>query len=560
MRTTKRGVWNISRHAAKQSRNGTRSVSMLLRERCLVTLSAVLVLELEGMADLKALDTMPLCVHVSLLPTHLKLDLLSLVIQSPVCSAAVLATLLASDMDRLELEGYNLNDTSALERAWTFRQMGDNVTHIHVGGLALQASDFDALIHRVPQLQALDVSYNKHWHDKHTLNVLLGARQLVEMNLNWCHNVTDVSASHIARRGSNLKRLGLTGTSISSVGVVKLRCCTLLEELSLQACDAVDTLPRDLLHLQAIDLRGLSYIPERTLVDFIAPVWRRLRQANLGESNLSSASLADLFRHGECPLLESLDLSWCFQLTNNAILACFEHAPSLKTIKLRCVDVDNSCLLAIGKSCRQLVKLNVARCRNLTDHGLVTILKNCRQLREIDLSWSLVSNAAVVELVSACPHLARIRLQGCKCLTRHLMHDLVQRKSLAALQYMDLSWVDDIVADDIAQVVARHPSLQIKGYFGEIYHDDMSCYFRLVNRSLIASNALLSASLPSMAARQIANACMADSGYYSGQPGAPFVRPSSGDDAYLEIQVESVLVARALLVRPWWLARHASKL
>ncbi|ETV75669.1 hypothetical protein H257_10061 [Aphanomyces astaci] len=446
---------------------------LLLRERCVVTLSAMLVVELEGLGNVDAVDHQPLCRSVSLLPTHLKFELLALVIKHPQCSPAIFASVLSNDMDNISLKGLEAPATSLLP-AWTRQKMGTHLTDLDLASLnQLTSSDLFTLLHNVPQLQVLNVSYITAWHDGHTVHIIRQAPHLRELQLEWCQHVTDVSVTHIANaRNLRLECLGLTGTAMSSAGVVKLSCCEHLRELTLQACDRVDALPSPLPNLQVLDIRGLSYIADADLFAFLKLVWTNMRKVNLGESNLSIASLTALQAQGTCPVLHCLDLSWCFHLTNNVVAACFPLTPLLHTIKLRCVDIDDTCLDAIGAHCPRLVKLNVARCRAVSDKGLASIFANCPALQHVDVAWTLVSNAAVLDMLHLCPELRSLSVQGCKNINRELVHGIAKMPtSLPHFAYLDLSWVDDVMTTDIAAAVSAHPLLTIKGYFGDLYDD-----------------------------------------------------------------------------------------
>ncbi|RHY52244.1 hypothetical protein DYB38_005291 [Aphanomyces astaci] len=222
--------------------------------------------------------------------------------------------------------------------------MGTHLTDLNLASLnQLTSSDLFTLLHNVPQLQVLNVSYITAWHDGHTVHIVRQAPHLRELHLEWCQHVTDVSVTHIANASNlRLECLGLTGTAMSSAGA---------------------------------------------------------------------------------------------------------HCP-------------------------RLVKLNVARCRAVSDKGLASILANCPALQHVDVAWTLVSNAAVLDMLHLCPELRSLSVQGCKNINRELVHGIAKMPtSLPHFAYLDLSWVDDVMTTDIAAAVSAHPLLTIKGYFGDLYDD-----------------------------------------------------------------------------------------
>ncbi|KAF0716063.1 hypothetical protein AaE_011199 [Aphanomyces astaci] len=376
-------------------------IMLLLRERCVVTLSAMLVVELEGLGNVDAVDHHPLCRSVSLLPTHLKFELLALVIKHPQCSPAIFASVLSNDMDNISLKGLEAPVTSLLP-AWTRQKMGTHLTDLNLTSLnQLTSSDLFTLLHNVPQLQVLNVSYITAWHDGHTVHIVQQAPHLRELHLEWCQHVTDVLTLRTLpmHATSGWNAWGLLAPPCPQqcvhTGVVKLSCCEHLRELTLQACDRVDALPSPLSNLQVLDIRGLSYIADADLFAFL--------------------------KRAHCP---------------------------------------------------RLVKLNVARCRAVSDKGLASILANCPALQHVDVAWTLVSNAAVLDMLHLCPELRSLSVQGCKNINRELVHGIAKMPtSLPHFAYLDLSWVDDVMTTDIAAAVSAHPLLTIKGYFGDLYDD-----------------------------------------------------------------------------------------
>ncbi|RHY45786.1 hypothetical protein DYB30_007421 [Aphanomyces astaci] len=258
--------------------------------------------------------------------------------------------------------------------------MGTHLTDLNLASLnQLTSSDLFTLLHNVPQLQVLNVSYITAWHDGHTVHIVQQAPHLRELHLEWCQHVTDVSVTHIANASNlRLECLGLTGTAMTSA-----------------ACDRVDALPSPLPNLQVLDIRGLSYIADADLFAFL--------------------------KRAHCP---------------------------------------------------RLVKLNVARCRAVSDKGLASILANCPALQHVDVAWTLVSNAAVLDMLHLCPELRSLSVQGCKNINRELVHGIAKMPtSLPHFAYLDLSWVDDVMTTDIAAAVSALPLLTIKGYFGDLYDD-----------------------------------------------------------------------------------------
>ncbi|RHZ18788.1 hypothetical protein DYB31_005643 [Aphanomyces astaci] len=185
--------------------------------------------------------------------------------------------------------------------------MGTHLTDLNLASLnQLTSSDLFTLLHNVPQLQVLNVSYITAWHDGHTVHIVRQAPHLRELHLEWCQHVTDVSVTHIANASNlRLECLGLTGTAMSSA-----------------ACDRVDALPSPLPNLQVLDIRGLSYIADADLFAFLKRCKNINRELVHGIAKMPTS----------LPHFAYLDLSWVDDVMTTDIAAAVSAHPLL-TIK-----------------------------------------------------------------------------------------------------------------------------------------------------------------------------------------------------------------------------------
>lgn len=82
------------------------------------------------------------------------------------------------------------------------------------------------------------------------------------------------------------------------------------------------------------------------------------------------------------PLLESLNLSMCTQITDRA-------------------------LLALANGCKRLMILELSGCALLSDTGFVQLARHCRALERMDLEdCSLITDASIQAFANGCPNLA----------------------------------------------------------------------------------------------------------------------------------------------------------
>ncbi|KAL5574502.1 hypothetical protein UlMin_016201 [Ulmus minor] len=133
-----------------------------------------------------------------------------------------------------------------------------------------------------------------------------------------------------------------------------------------------------------------------------------------------------------CPNLELLDLDYCEDITEEAIVEvlrrCHEmrhlsvnyckgmrnflidfELPKLEVICANQSSIDDEGLALIGKNCRNLLQLDLFGCEEVTEKGVKEVVQNCRALKEINLKCcDQVSVDTIAWMVFSSPSLRRI--------------------------------------------------------------------------------------------------------------------------------------------------------
>ena len=132
--------------------------------------------------------------------------------------------------------------------------------------------------------------------------------------------------------------------------------------------------------LESLNLRGCSQLSD-AVISCLGPA---LRCLNLdGCDQITDAGLKILA--GSCPMLESLNLRGCSQLTDAAI-GCL--GPALRCLNLNgCDQITDAGLKFLAGSCPNLESLNLKWCSQLTDAGWRN-LTDLLSLTHLDLSFS----------------------------------------------------------------------------------------------------------------------------------------------------------------------------
>ncbi|GAX26539.1 F-box and leucine-rich repeat protein 14 [Fistulifera solaris] len=250
---------------------------------------------------------------------------------------------------------------------------------------------------RVPKLQTLVLSYSAV-RDSH-LTKWSDFRELVELNLDSCSNVSDSSLRHLVSAAPNLQRLVVADCAISDGGMVHiakfkqlthldlfycqisnrgLRCLSELTNLQVLSIDSRDVTDSGLIYLQNIkqlvqlDLfsghvtdRGCQYLSHLTSLESLA-----LCGGGIGD--IGCEYLSRLIR------LQHLNLSENEDITDQGI-AHFKSLSQLRSLNISQTSVTSVMPLA---SLKQLQSLSVYGCRGMADlHSLETKLPKLRCLR-----------------------------------------------------------------------------------------------------------------------------------------------------------------------------------
>ena len=137
-------------------------------------------------------------------------------------------------------------------------------------------------------------------------------------------------------------------------------------------------------------------------VRHIASNCRKLKHLTMAVDQISDQSLLSLAEF--CPLLETLDVAFCHQLTSDAFVVLAQKCPKISQLNLCLVEsFGDSALSAIANN-GKLVDINVRGCQQLSDESLLVVAAKCPNLRVL-LLWDcpFVSSRAVKSVKEGCP-------------------------------------------------------------------------------------------------------------------------------------------------------------
>jgi len=218
---------------------------------------------------------------------------------------------------------------------------------------------------------------------------------LVELNFACQEKLTDVALCAIAKHLPKLELLNvnyLRSNGISDDGVIALaQECTALKTLRLCAIPVTDA--------------ALSAVAEH------CPELRILSVGNC--YHISDTGVIALVQR--CAALKSLDLeNTC--VTDDAVSAAAKNCPYLEELHLGALecdfkwDVTDNALRTIAKYLPKLQALHLEDRERISDAGVIELVRSCTALKTLDVSDTLVTDAAVVAIAKHCPIIEDLNL------------------------------------------------------------------------------------------------------------------------------------------------------
>lgn len=118
----------------------------------------------------------------------------------------------------------------------------------------------------------------------------------------------------------------------------------------------------------------------------------RSGDANAKSSYANSLPPLVLPSHHALQYLQSVDVSYCLKLTDDAIAGLIQHAPHISELYLAgCAQMTNRALQSIGKLKEHLAGLDLSRCQHFTDDGISKLVRSCPRIKSINISCKRIS-------------------------------------------------------------------------------------------------------------------------------------------------------------------------
>ncbi|XP_047967002.1 F-box/LRR-repeat protein 15-like isoform X1 [Salvia hispanica] len=415
---------------------------------------------LQGIAQhcvhLRILDA-SYCPNISLESVRLNmLTVLKLHSCEGITSASMVAIASSSLLEVLELDNCSLLTSVSLDL-----QRLKNIRLVHCRkfvDLNLRSNVLSSItVSNCPSLQRISITSNALkklvLQKQESLTTLaLQCHSLQEVDLTECESLTNSICEVFGSGGGCTMLRSLVLDNCERLTTVSFHSTSLLS-LSLGGCRAITSLELECPYLEHVSLDGCDHLekasfspvglkslnmgicPKLNVLHVEAPLMVSLELKGCGV-------LSEAYIH--CPLLTTLDASFCSQLKDDFLSATASSCPLIDTLvlmscpsvgpdglsSLRCLlnltylDLSYTFLVnlqPVFDSCLYLKVLKLQACKYLSDTSLEPIYKGnaLPALCELDLSYGTLCQSSIEELLAGCRHLTHVSLNGCIN-----MHDL----------------------------------------------------------------------------------------------------------------------------------------
>ncbi|CAK8574776.1 unnamed protein product [Lathyrus sativus] len=256
-------------------------------------------------------------------------------------------------------------------------------------GVTDEALSFLVSKHR--DLRKLDITCCRKITDVSIASITNSCRSLTSLKMESCTLVSSEAYILIGQKCHFLEELDLTDNEIDDEGLESISRCSRLSSLKLGIC------------LNITD-RGVAYV---------GMCCSKLKELDLyrctGVTDLGISAIA----YG-CRGLEMINTAYCTNITDRALF-CLSKCANLQTLEIRgCLLVTSIGLASISMNCKQLSRLDIKKCYNIDDSGMIPLAHFSQNLRQINLSYSSVTDVGLLSLagISCLQNFTLLHLQG----------------------------------------------------------------------------------------------------------------------------------------------------
>lgn len=291
----------------------------------------------------------------------------------------------------------------------------------NVSDLALDNAFYKA----VPALKRLNLSLCKEVSDNSLGRIATHCKNIEELDLGGCTKITNMGLLFVSIGLGKIKKLNLRSCrQISDAGIGHLsgvgaevcedKGATSLVELGLQDCQK---LTDEALKHVSVGLPGLRKINLSFCVSVTDTGVKSLSRLPVLEDlnlrscdNVSDIGVGFLVDDGNARL-QTLDVSFCANVTDNAMKLIAGGMPMLKSLSMTTCTITDEGLTRVAKNLAKLENLNIGQCLAVTDSGLTSLVDNLKRLKTLDLYGCTRVSPVTLGKLRAMPEMKHLKLE-----------------------------------------------------------------------------------------------------------------------------------------------------
>ncbi|KAI4353482.1 hypothetical protein L6164_002428 [Bauhinia variegata] len=288
---------------------------------------------------------------------------------------------------------------------------------IKLDGCLVTSSGLKALGNSCMSLRELSLSKCLGVSDEALSFLLSKHKDLRKLDITCCRKITDISISSIANSCTSLTSLRMESCTLvpREAFILIGQQCHYLEELDVTDNEIDDEGLKSISQcsrLSSLKLGICLNITDRGLA-FIGMGCSKLKELDLYRSaGITDSGIAAIACG--CPGLEMINLAYCTGITDGSLIL-LSKCSILETLEIRgCILVTSIGLASIAVKCKQLSRLDVKKCYNIDDSGILSLAHFSQNLRQINLSYTSVTDVGLLSLasISSLQTFSVLHLQG----------------------------------------------------------------------------------------------------------------------------------------------------
>jgi F-box and leucine-rich repeat protein GRR1 len=315
------------------------------------------------------------------------------------------------------------------------------------------------------QLRKIEISQSKLITDSAIITLTKKCHYISEIKLINCTKLSDVSINGIADNCQHLEVLKITNNNLitsSSIYQVYNKC------KSLQVLTVIDCSIKSDSSSSSVAIAIASVIiPNNTctssgfLLNTVMKKKNSLQKLNFSRYRVVSDVYLQKFLHNSNLLYLSLEENQ--SITDTTIITIASSIPTIISLNLSfCLQLTDIAIVELMKYCHALQHIDLQACK-ITDEAISHIVHNSSQLQHVNFNWcvQLTDNALHHLIDGPCTHLTELSLNGCNLITSGGIHELLTTNINNKIKHINVSYCARINTYHVEQLRIDSPTVDI---------------------------------------------------------------------------------------------------